>query len=186
MNTLLHICCAPCAIEVVKSLRCEDIEVTGFWFNPNIHPYGEWKLRRDALVKLAGAKELPVIYDDKFDLKSNLNMLLENPEFGVRCLKCYEDRIRATAKTAKANDFKTFTTTLLYSKYQLHDEIRRIASEIAEKVGVAFLYRDFRPLWGRGIASSKKMGLYRQRWCGCIFSEFEVEKQREERFKNSR
>ncbi len=180
MKILLHICCAPCAIKVVESLRDGGFDITGYWYNPSIHPYGEWKKRRQALVELSDQADLPVIYDDNYDLVDNLTMLLENPEFGVRCLACYKDRLRATARTAHENGFEAFTTTLLYSKYQMHDEIREIAERIADDESTKFLYRDFRPLWGRGITASKKAGLYRQRWCGCIFSEYEAEKDREE------
>lgn len=181
MKILLQICCAPCAIKVVESLRDEGFDVTGYWFNPNIHPYGEWKKRRQAVVELSEQADLPVIYDDNYNLAENLTLLLEDPEFGVRCLACYEDRLRATAKTARENGFDAFTTTLFYSKYQMHGKIREIAERIADDENVELLYRDFRPLWGRGITASKKAELYRQRWCGCIFSEYEAEKEREER-----
>ncbi|MGC9314482.1 MAG: epoxyqueuosine reductase QueH [bacterium] len=183
MRVLLHTCCAPCAVMPVESLRGEGFEVTAYWFNPNIHPYGEWKLRKQALEQLSELADLPVIYDDDYDLTDSLQKLLANPIFGERCLNCYEDRLRAAAKTAVEKGFDAFTTTLLYSKYQLHDEICEIAGKIAEETGAEFLYRDFRILWGRGITASKKMGLYRQRYCGCILSELEAEKQREERRK---
>ncbi len=179
MKILLHICCAPCAVKVLESLRDEGHEVTGFWYNPAIHPYGEWKLRKKALEELSEKTELPVIYDDTYDLVANLNMLLEDPEFGIRCLKCYEDRLLATARKTVELGLDAFTTTLLYSKYQAHDDILLIGERAASETGAHFFYRDFRPLWGRGITASKKMGLYRQRWCGCIFSELEAEKERE-------
>ena len=179
----MHTCCAPCAVMPLESLRDEGFEVTAYWFNPNIHPYGEWKLRKQSLEKLSELANLPVIYDNDYDLTDSLRKLLSNPIFGERCLICYEDRLRATAKTAVEKGFDAFTTTLLYSKYQLHDDIREIAGKIAEETGAEFLYRDFRTLWGRGITASKKMGLYRQRFCGCILSEYEAEIQREERRK---
>ena len=181
MNLLLHICCAPCAIKPIEELREIGHEVTGFWFNPSIHPYGEWKKRREALVELSNNIDLPVIYDDYYDLVENLRMLLSQPEFGKRCLLCYADRMKRTAQRAAADGFDAFTTTLLYSKYQLHEQIRSIAERAAIESNTSFFYRDFRPLWGRGITASKKMGLYRQRWCGCIFSEMEAEKDREKR-----
>ena len=181
MKILLQICCAPCAIKCVESLREEGFDVTGLWYNPVIHPYIEWKKRRAALEKFSEKIDLPVIYRDDYNLEDNLRMLLEDPRFKVRCLRCYRDRLETAARECADGGFDAFTTTLLYSKYQMHDEIRRIADEAADQIGAEFLYRDFRPLWGRGITASKKMGLYRQRWCGCIFSEYEAERQRDNR-----
>jgi predicted adenine nucleotide alpha hydrolase (AANH) superfamily ATPase len=176
MNLLLHICCAPCAIKPVEALREKGHEVIGFWYNPNIHPYNEWKKRREAVEQLARNIGLSVIYDDHYDLEENLHALIKNPEFRVRCLVCYHDRISKTARVATSNGFEAFTTTLLYSKYQMHDDIRQICEYSTQYEWVNFYYEDFRLLWDQGIAASKKMGLYRQKWCGCIFSEYEAEK----------
>ncbi|MCK5832170.1 epoxyqueuosine reductase QueH [bacterium] len=181
MKVLLHICCAPCAVMCVKNLREEDFDVAGLWFNPSIHPYGEWKKRRSVVVQFAEAVDLPVIYEDKYLLNDNLKLLLEGFDKGKRCEFCYSERLEKTAKIAKKEGFSAFTTTLLYSKYQDHSAIISTAESAATKHGITFLYRDFRPLWGKGITESKKMGLYRQRWCGCIFSELEAEKDRENR-----
>jgi len=181
MKILLHICCAPCAIKPIEKLREDGHEVTGFWYNPNIHPFGEWRLRREGVEKLAEIVDLPVIYDDHYDLVDNLYMLLKEPEFQVRCFRCYWDRLERTARTAAEKDFDAFSTTLLYSKYQMHDTIRRVAGMITREEWVNFYYDDFRVFWGRGIKASKKLGLYRQTWCGCIFSEYEAERERMER-----
>jgi len=186
MKILLHICCAPCAIKVFEDLIHKGHEVAGFWYNPSIHPYGEFIKRRDSLGKLAELKKYNIIYNNHYNLTENLTMLMKNPEFQKRCLLCYKDRLEATAKQAEESCFDAFTTTLLYSKYQMHDSIRKIGEQIASKHDVEFYYQDFRPLWGRGITASKKLELYRQRWCGCIFSEYEAEKQRENRNKNKR
>ncbi len=180
MKILLHICCAPCAVKSVEALREKGHEVTGFWYNPNIHPYNEWRLRRQAVEELAEKIELPVIFDDSYDLVENLHILMKDPEFGERCVECYKERLTRTVRAAAENGFDAFTTTLLYSKYQNHKLVRRVCEFVAHNEWTNFYYEDFRPLWGRGITASKKMGLYRQRWCGCIFSEFEAERERNE------
>ncbi|HHS51189.1 MAG TPA: epoxyqueuosine reductase QueH [candidate division Zixibacteria bacterium] len=185
MKVLLHICCAPCAVMCVKSLRDVGFEVTGLWFNPSIHPFGEWKKRRQAVDELSASIDFAVIYNDYFNLEENLARLLAGSAEGDRCRACYSERLLNAAQTAKRKGFDAFCTSLLYSKYQNHSAIEQVGREAAELAGVEFLYRDFRPLWGRGITASKRMGLYRQRWCGCIFSEFEAEKEREARRTNS-
>ena len=88
-----------------------------------------------------------------------------------RCRICYHDRLDAAARIAKKGRFDYFSTTLLYSKFQNHDQIRTIAEAVAKSVGIPFYYRDFRDGWKRGIEVSKSLGLYRQNYCGCIYSE---------------
>ncbi len=180
---LLHLCCAPCAVMCIESLRGEGFDVAGLWYNPSVHPFGEWRKRREAVVALSEMLSFPAIFIDDYDLQSNLSMLLSASTSGSRCSACYSDRLAKTARVAAEHGYELFTTSLLYSKYQNHDSIIEAANNASAAVEAKFLYRDFRPLWGRGITASKKLGLYRQRWCGCIFSEFEAEKQRELRKK---
>ena len=90
-----------------------------------------------------------------------------------RCLYCYHDRLLATAQVAKRGNFSHFTTTLLYSKHQKHEIIREMGESLGRKYGVKFFYQDFREGWKEGIQCSLELGLYRQQYCGCIYSEKE-------------
>lgn len=171
MKILLHICCGPCACYSVKALREEGMHLTGFWYNPNIHPYTEYKKRLDTLKEYAREMELPLIVHDDYDLEQFLQGTINRG--ARRCEHCYVMRLRAAIAVAKEKKFDGFTTTLLYSRYQKHDRIIEIANELSAEFDVPFLYRDLRVGWGEGIRISKEMGQYRQQYCGCIYSEKE-------------
>lgn len=171
MKLLLHICCANCAIYPVTVLREQGVEVTGYFFNPNIHPYREFKHRLDTVRDYAARVELVVQYNDDYALEEFLANVASDPQ--GRCVYCYRSRLEATARYAAAQGFDGFTTSLLYSRYQQHDTIRALGLELAQQYGVTFIYDDFRRGWKAGIEVSKAMGLYRQQYCGCIYSEKE-------------
>lgn len=169
MKTLLHVCCANCAIYPVQVLREKGCEVTGYFFNHNIHPYQEFRRRLDAVHEYVGKVELPMVMDDTYALDEFLANVAANP--AQRCSYCYQSRLEATARTAAELGFASFSSSLLYSRYQQHDLIRSQGEALARRYGVEFLYEDFRAGWQAGIAESKAMGLYRQQYCGCIYSE---------------
>lgn len=171
MRLLLHICCGPCAAYPVENLREQGIDITGYFFNPNIHPYKEFSRRLDTLRDYAQRKNLPLLIDDQYMLEDFLKNALNAPN--GRCRMCYEVRLRRAAEIAKNNKFDAFSTTLLVSPYQKHDIIKEIAEQIAQEEGIPFYYSDFRTGWKEGVAISKEMELYRQPYCGCIFSEKE-------------
>ena len=127
--------------------------------------------RENTLKEYAEHLNLKVIYQKGYELER----FLRNAAFreSKRCTFCYHDRLLATCKTAKRGKFDAFTTTLLYSKFQNHELISSIGDEIGRKEGVRFLYRDFSQGWKQGIEESKRLGLYRQQYCGCIYSEKE-------------
>ncbi len=172
---LLHICCAPCALYPLEVLNDENLDITGFWFNPNIHPYLEYKKRLFEVQKISKILSFPLIVGDNYEIEQYLKWILDRDgtDRASRCKRCYEYRLSATAKYAAENDFDAFTTTLLYSKYQNHKVLKSLGEKFAENFGVKFLYRDFREGWSRGIKLSRKFKLYRQQYCGCIFSEYE-------------
>lgn len=187
MNILLHVCCGPCSLMCVQTLREEGFEVTGYFANPNIHPVSEYLQRRETMQEVATKMNLPMLWgDDAYDLPGWLNVvhtmgIAENKD-GARCRYCYESRLALCAVTAAEHGFKAFSTSLLYSKYQRHDDIRNIGEMVAANpvqygisldVAPTFVYRDFRPLWQAGVDLSKEWGLYRQKYCACIFSEAE-------------
>lgn len=171
MNILLHICCAPCAIYPVQELRGRDMTVTGFFYNHNIHPYLEYRRRLEGVQKYAEAVGLDVLYRDEYLLEEFLAAVAATP--AERCSYCYSSRLEATAAAAANLKYDAFTSSLLYSRYQKHEAIRETGERLAEKYGVAFYYDDFRRGWQEGIRLSKAMELYRQQYCGCIYSEKE-------------
>jgi len=169
MRTLLHTCCGPCALYPLRTLRSAGHDVTGFFYNPNIHPYQEYVLRRDAVVRMAEQESMPLIMHDDYDLEGFLSNVAAAPD--RRCTYCYASRLRASAQVAAREGFDAFSAALLYSRYQKHEEIRELGEQIGREYGVAFHYQDFRPGWQEGIRLSKELGLYRQKYCGCIYSE---------------
>ncbi len=169
MEMLLHICCAPCALYPYYRLKEEGYDPTGFFYNPNIHPYQEYRKRLDTVRDFAGRVGFEVVYRDGYDLDQFL--LCVAGKGTLRCEHCYRMRLDAAGGAAEEKRFSVFTTSLLYSKYQKHDLIVGVGREMASEHGVEFFYEDFRRGWREGIVESKAMGLYRQQYCGCIYSE---------------
>lgn len=166
---LVHTCCAPCFIAPYRQLQDEGLPVTAFWFNPNIHPLLEYQKRRNTLRDFCTKEDIPLLEQDLYGLEPFLQATLKN--VSDRCDYCYETRLDLAARTAAEKGFEAFTTTLLYSKYQKHEMIVDIALQMSARYGVEFFYRDWRNLWQEGIKLSKEAEMYRQQYCGCIFSE---------------
>ncbi|MBR3978752.1 MAG: epoxyqueuosine reductase QueH [Oscillospiraceae bacterium] len=171
MKTLLHICCAPCANQCVDVLRTDGFDVAGFWYNPNIHPFTEYRSRRNTLREYAAAVELPLIEKNDYGLRPFVRAVAEDIE--NRCVKCYEMRLFEAARQAKALGFDSFTSSLFISPYQNHQLMRETAERAALENGVEFLYRDFRPYFKAGQEYAREQGFYMQKYCGCVFSEEE-------------
>ncbi|MEJ2200177.1 MAG: epoxyqueuosine reductase QueH [Desulfuromonadaceae bacterium] len=169
MNILLHICCANCAIIPNQALRQQGHDVTGYFYNPNIHPFLEFKRRLDTVKEYANRTGLSVIYREDYLLRDFLAQVAAAPS--SRCNYCYHSRLEETARFAAENGFEAFSSSLLYSRFQQHGEIRAQGEAMARDFGLTFVYQDFRKGWNEGIALSKAMGLYRQQYCGCIYSE---------------
>ena len=170
-NILLHICCGPCAVFPLRRLRTEGWSVTGFFFNHNIHPYQEYRKRLDTVQAFAGQEEVPVTVRDEYRLEEFLAAVAAAP--ALRCRYCYESRLEETARAAADDGFSAWSTSLLYSRYQRHDEICELAGKLSQRYGVSFYYDDYRTGWQEGIRLSKELGMYRQQYCGCIYSEKE-------------
>ena len=171
MKVLLHICCAPCTIYPLQVLQAEEYEVFGFFFNPNIHPYQEYRRRLETVQQFAEHAPLKVIYRDEYDVIAFLREVVFREL--QRCHYCYHLRLDAAARLARKSRMHGFTTTLLYSKRQKHELLRQIGEEVGRRHGVPFIYRDFRQGWKKGIEKARALGLYRQAYCGCIYSEQE-------------
>lgn len=171
MRVLMHVCCGPCTVYPLRVLREEGVEVRGYFYNPNIHPFREFKRRIGALVQLADLQEFAVEIDREYGLVEYLRRVVNHED--TRCPICYDMRLERAAARAAELAMDAFTTTLLYSRYQNHALLREKGEAFARKYGIGFLYRDFRKGWQEGIDGAIEMGLYRQPYCGCIYSEQE-------------
>ena len=170
MKLLMHTCCAPCSVYCIESLREEGIEPTVFWYNPNIHPYMEYKARRDTLKEYTQNIEVQAIFEEDYGLDEFCKNVIG--DLKNRCVDyCYKVRMEKTAQYAKEHGYDSFTTTLLVSPYQKHEELVKICEELDKKYEINFVYRDFRVGFREGQAKAREMGLYMQKYCGCIFSE---------------
>lgn len=172
MKLLLHTCCAPCSVYCIKTLRKEGIEPTLYWYNPNIHPYAEYKARRDCLREYAKVVDVNLLEDDAYGLDEFVCNTYD--KISTRCQEyCYPKRLRQAFEFAKSEGFDTITTTLLYSIYQKHDFIKDLMASLSKEYGIEFVYRDFREGWQEGQDEARRIGLYMQKYCGCVFSEEE-------------
>ena len=169
MKIILHVCCGPCTVYPLRILREMGHDLTGYYFNPNIHPYLEYKRRAETLCSYAGEKGLPVIWAEDYDMEAFFRMIVGQED--DRCRICYTLRLQETARVAKEGGFAGFTTTLLYSKFQKHDIIREVGERLGREVNIPFVYLDFRAGWQEGVSLSRELGMYRQPYCGCIYSE---------------
>ncbi|MCX7921672.1 MAG: epoxyqueuosine reductase QueH [Clostridia bacterium] len=172
MKLLLHMCCAPCSVYPVSALQEENIEIEGLFYNPNIHPMEEYIRRKENVKKFSQDKGIPVEYIDEYKQETW-------EKFGgaeeQRCNMCYSVRLDKIAEYAKAKGFDAFTTTLLVSPYQKHELLMELGEKFAKKHGIKFYYKDFRPGFRQGQQQARDMGLYRQKFCGCIISYNESE-----------
>lgn len=171
MKILLHTCCGPCLIYPLRVLESKRFEVTGYFFNPNIHPYKEFRRRLDSLTQLAENETISLISERDYDL----DLFLENvvPKRHSRCSICYDIRLQKTVEYAVRHGFSAFSTTLLYSRFQQHEAIVKKSKELAKRFSISFVYEDFRIGWQEGIDAAIAKGLYRQPYCGCLYSEQE-------------
>ena len=171
MRILLHVCCGPCTIYPLQILRDQGHAVEGLFYNPNIHPFQEFKRRINALREFSEIEQFPIDIDPNYGLREYLRRVVFHEQ--SRCSVCYEMRLEHSAAKAGKEGFDAFSSTLLYSRYQNHEQIREKGSLLAKKYETVFYYEDFRSGWQFGIDRSKDMGLYRQPYCGCIYSEQE-------------
>ena len=171
MNTLLHVCCAPCANQCIEVLQGDGFAVTGYWYNPNIHPFTEYRARRNCLREYAQAIGMPLLERDDYGLRPFVREVAE--DIGGRCVKCYEMRLFDTARMAAEKGFDSFTSSLFISPYQNHELMKEVAQRAADTYEIEFLYRDFREVFKAGQAYAREHEFYMQKYCGCVFSEEE-------------
>jgi len=147
------------------------MDVMAFFYRHNIHPFTECQKREETLKHYSQSIDLKVIYQSDYKIEEFLQSVVFRER--DRCRYCYYDRLKATALVAKKGKFQAFSTTLLYSKFQNHELIKETGEAIAKNYGLTFFYHDFREGWKSGIEESKKLNMYRQQYCGCIYSEKE-------------
>ena len=176
MRILVHLCCAPCSTYGVRALREEGHDLLGFFFNPNIHPFSEYLLRKRAMEDYSGRVGLRVIWPAEEEMESFFQAVAFHEE--QRCQICYKMRLSRAAEVGKAEGCDAFTTTLLISPYQKHDLLRQIGSEVEKERGINFHYADLRPGWRWSRQEARQLGLYRQTYCGCLYSEKERQLER--------
>ena len=170
-KVLVHSCCAHCAAYTAQYWREQGYEVTFFWYNPNIHPYMEHQHRLEAMQSLAQEMTLPLIVTEGYDMVDYFRQVVGHET--QRCQHCFRLRLLKTAEKACQMGFGAFTTTLLISPHQKHDLLREIGSELANESGIPFLYADLRKHYSDSRRMTKPLDLYRQQYCGCVYSEWE-------------
>lgn len=171
MKILMHVCCANCSLYPIQTLNQRGFDISGFWFNPNIHPYTEYRARLNALKILQREWRLDVEYADDYGLKEFIRAVVNSED--SRCTYCYTVRLEETARKARYLGMQAFTTSLLVSPYQRTDLISAAGKKCAEKYNIDFIDEDFSVGYSEGVRMSKALGLYRQKYCGCIYSEME-------------
>ncbi len=167
----MHICCSNCCIYPLETFLFKGLDVKGLWFNPNIHPYTEYSNRLNSVIKLQRIWNIDIEYMDEYPLDDFLNSIVGRG--AGRCDACYSIRLERTAEVARKMRLDGFTTSLIASPYQKFDAITRIGEEIGKRHGIPFHVEDLRKGWGLSRDLSMEFGLYRQKYCGCVYSEAE-------------
>lgn len=178
---LLHCCCGPCAVVSAERFRSLGTEVTAWFYNPNVHPEAEWERRRETMERVAAAAGLPLLEAEGGWAGLGAFLLALASRGGRRCHACYELRLRTTAAEAARRGFGAFSTTLLISPYQDLAALREVGEAAGRRYGVRFVYADLRQHYPESHARSRAMGLYRQSYCGCLFSALERAERRAQR-----
>lgn len=170
---LTHICCAICwakTLEGLRGLYGADTAVTGYWYNPNIHPLLEYRRRLKALQVYNERDPVPLEIVDEYGLSCFCSAIHPNYDLPQRCEVCYDMRFEKAAAKAAELGCAEYTSTLVTSRHQDHQRIRRIGEAAGERHGVRFLYQDFRQV---EPPAKRLNGLYHQQYCGCVFSEYD-------------
>ncbi|MEW6142866.1 MAG: epoxyqueuosine reductase QueH [Chloroflexota bacterium] len=170
-SLLLHVCCAHCGAYSIDYWRNQGYSVTALWYNPNIHPYLEYQRRLEAVEILTKASGISLIKHDDYEIASFFRAVAGHEE--DRCRYCFALRLSHTAFVARDRGFDVFSTTILISPYQKHEVAKQVGESAAADAGVGFLYADLRKRFSDSRRITKPMELYRQQYCGCLFSEWE-------------
>lgn len=171
-RVLIHTCCGPCLTYPAARLAESGWDVVAYYFNPNIHPHSEYLKRLRQVESYCGYAGVRLEIG-RYEIEEYFRRVAGHEGFGQRCALCYELRLAEAARRAVRDGLAAFTTTLLVSPHQDHELIRETGERAAHAHGTSFVYEDFRPGYRKGVERSKELGMYRQKYCGCLFSEVE-------------
>lgn len=171
MKLLLHICCGPCATASISFWRERGTEVEGFFYNPNIHPLMEYRRRLTGARDVAEIHQVPLVIDEHYDPMEWFKNVSRKGK--SRCFWCIRERLFRTAREARERGADAFSTTLSISPHQDHDAIKEAGTEASQVYEIPFLYEDLRSLYYESRRLSREWGVYRQKYCGCVVSEWE-------------
>lgn len=182
-KVLMHVCCAPCFITIEEDIKengmlidgkREQVELTAYWYNPNIHPKVEYERRKDTFIKYCQMKNIENVICDEYDLngfiKDSIEIVGQDKKHNIRCQYCYYRRLENVFKYASDNGYDIVSTTLTRSPFQNHDIINLVAQELARKYNIRYVYSDYRYTYYDGQRKAREYGLYMQKYCGCVFS----------------
>ncbi len=182
---LMHACCGPCFTYIENDLRenglrnedgsyDKNFEYTAIFYNPNIHPKVEFERRKQAFIELCNMKNVKYEVIDEYNLndfiKNVVEMTGKGKKYELRCNFCYFMRLEKVFKYAKENGFDIVSTTLTISPYQNHDLIKKVGKELEKKYNIEFRYIDYRENYRKGQQMARELGIYMQKYCGCVFS----------------
>lgn len=174
-KVLLHVCCAPCSCAILEGMKASGLDVTVFFYNPNIHPREEYEKRKAEIVAFASKLGVPLV-DADYDTENwfaRVKGLENEPERGKRCSVCFDMRLDQAARYAKANGFPFIATSLSISRHKNQEQVHEAGHAAAARFdGVRFWDYNWRAKGGadRGAALAKQEGFYRQNYCGCAYS----------------
>lgn len=181
---LIHACCGPCFTYVEhelreKGLKQEDgsfqkVAYTPCFYNPNIHPRVEYERRKEAFLQLCELKKIDPVILEKYDLEGHVKDVVlevgEEKKYQTKCEYCYERRLKKVFAYAKENGYTMVSTTLTISPYQNHEVIKKVGKKLEEEYKIPFKYVDYREHYREGQNMTRKLGIYMQKYCGCVFS----------------
>jgi len=170
-SVLVHCCCAHCSAYSIEYWQKQGYEASALWYNPNIHPYSEHQQRLASMRSLAKQLDFTLIEIEGYDVIRYFQAI--NGDEPDRCRHCFRLRLQKTAETALERGFSAFSSSLLISPHQKHDLLAEIGNDIARETGIEFLYADLRKRYSDSRHITKPLDLYRQQYCGCLYSEWE-------------
>lgn len=169
MKVLIHVCCASCSTKIFNYLKQKGYQLTGFFYNPNIHPKSEYLLRQKTVKDFLTKNKIKFIGSD-YKPKEYFEALKGEKRFGKRCLKCWHLRLEKTASGAKERNYEAFCSTLQVSHFQDQKYIKKIGKKLETKYQLKFLDEKFDKLFEESEKEAKKQRMYRQNYCGCVYS----------------